>query len=165
MRVKSLMTSQVTSCAPETSLAEAARTMRSIDAGILPVISGGKTIGVVTDRDIAVALGEADRRPSEMKVSEAMSRTLYSCSPDTDVRRALAPMKEKRVRRLPVLDEGGQLVGIVSINDVILHSEAAGDGWAVSYDEIVNTLQHICAHRYPIPPAKPADVTELARSF
>lgn len=93
-----------------------------------------------------------------MKVSEAMS-------PETDVRRALAPMKEKRVRRLPVLDGGEQLVGMVSINDVILHSEAAGDGTAVSYEDIVKTLQRICEHSYPIPPARPADVTELARSF
>jgi signal-transduction protein with cAMP-binding, CBS, and nucleotidyltransferase domain len=137
--------------------------MRGIDSGVLPVMQKGRAVGVITDRDICLALAERDRRPSEVTVGEAMSRGVLTCVEQDGVRETLATMRARRVRRLPVIDTAGRLCGILSINDVIRHTEQAGDGQAVSYEDTVKTLQHICEHRYPAAPAKPADVTELAR--
>jgi signal-transduction protein with cAMP-binding, CBS, and nucleotidyltransferase domain len=120
-------------------------------------------LGVITDRDICLALAQSDRRPSEVFVAEAMSRGALICRGEDGVREALSTMRARRVRRLPVVDAAGKLCGILSINDVIRHTEQAGDGQAISYEDTVKTLQDICEHRYPVAPAKPADVTELAR--
>lgn len=165
MRVENVMTGDVESCSPETTLAEAGRTLRHIDSGILPVVAGGRTVGVITDRDICVALAEQDRLPSQMRVAEAMSRTVCSCRPEANVRAALAMMREKRLRRLPVIDAEGGLTGILSINDVILRAEETGETTGVSYADVAHTLQSICEHRYPVPAALPADVTALIQAL
>lgn len=165
MKVKSLMTRVVTSCEPQSTLEEAGRTMRSIDSGVLPVLDHGQVAGVITDRDICIALTEHDRRGSEVRVAEVMSRGAWTCSETDSVRKALATMRAKRVRRLPVLDSNGGLAGILSINDVLRHAAKTGDGPGVSSEEALETLQRIGEHRYPAAPAPPADVTELARSF
>jgi CBS domain-containing protein len=163
MRVKSVMSFPVITCPPETTLGEASRTMRGIDSGMLPVVRNGETLGVITDRDISLALADCDRRPSEISVGDAMSRGVLTCREDDDVGKNLATMRARRVRRLPVVTTAGKLCGILSINDVVRHTEQAGDGQAISYEDTIKTLQHICEHRYPVAPEKPTDVTELAR--
>ncbi len=163
MKVNAIMTHEVTPCAPETSLCEAARTMREIDSGVLPVLRNGKVVGVITDRDICMALGECEQGAPRMSVGEKMSRSVFSCSEEDSIEEAFQTMKAKRVRRLPVLDAKQRLRGMLSMNDVILHAEESGNDRAVSYEDAVRTLQAICEHRYPPRPKKPEDVTELAR--
>ncbi|HTO74494.1 MAG TPA: CBS domain-containing protein [Thermoanaerobaculia bacterium] len=163
MKVKSIMARDVTFCGPETTLFEAAGMMRQIDSGILPVLREGELVGVITDRDIAVALGERDRRASEVRVDDAMSRGVYACRAEDRLSSALATMKMKRVRRLPVLDQTGRLCGILSMNDVILGCRATGDGGTELELEALETLRAVCEHRYPPRPAEGPDVTELAR--
>jgi CBS domain-containing protein len=163
MKVKSIMTRDVTSCGPETTLSEAIRTMRRVDCGVLPVVRKGELIGVVTDRDIAIALGERDRRGSEVLVADAMSRGVAACREDDDLSAALEIMRIKRVRRLPVLDRTGSVCGILSMNDAVLRGEEPADGRALADWDILRTLRGICEHRYPVRPEAPPDVTRLDR--
>lgn len=165
MKVKTLMTRDLTRCSPETTLEAAGLKMREIDSGILPVVRNGKPVGVITDRDICLALTERNRRPSDVTVGDVMSRSLWAASEEDDLSKALALMKTRHVRRLPVLDSEDGLVGILSMNDVILHAKRIGNDHAVSYNEALETLKAICEHRYAARPAQSADVTQIVRSF
>ena len=148
MKVKDIMTGEPRTCAPGTSLAAAAALMLDADCGILPVVEGGKLIGVVTDRDMYIALATRDRRASEMTVAEVAQMPVHTCGPDDGVQDALETMKQHHVRRLPVEGFGGTVMGIVSMNDIVL---AAGPRKPVRDTEVVNTLQSICAHHRPSP--------------
>jgi CBS domain-containing protein len=116
------------------------------DCGILPVIAEGKLVGVVTDRDMYIALATRNKRAAEITVSEVVQAPAYTCDPDDDVQTALATMKQHGVRRLPVEGFGGTIIGIVSMNDIVL---AAGPRKPVRDAEVVSTLQAICAHHHP----------------
>jgi CBS domain-containing protein len=148
MKVKELMTVDPKTCSPETSVAEAARLMWEGDCGILPVVKDGELVAVVTDRDMYIALATQNARASRVTVG-AVARTLpVTCAPEDDVRDALAAMKHARVRRLPVVGFGNSVLGILSINDIVL---AAGDARAVSNADVIETLQAICGHHHPVP--------------
>ena len=151
MKIKDIMTRNAKSCTPETSVREAAEIMREADCGALPVVQKGRTLGMITDRDICLALAERNRLPSDLQVEEAMSRALYACAKEDGVEKALATMRGKQVRRLPVVDGNGALRGIVSLNDVALHAVEKGDGRAIPYKEAMKTLKAICGHRHAAP--------------
>jgi CBS domain-containing protein len=146
MKIRDIMTPEPRTCTPETTLAVAAGLMWDTDCGILPVVEDGALVGVVTDRDICIALATRNARAAAMKVREVASRTVWTCSPDEDPRAALAAMKKHRVRRLPVVDTGGSLAGVISLNDLVL---AAGTSAPVRNEEVVATLKAICAHHLP----------------
>jgi CBS domain-containing protein len=148
VKVKDIMTVEPRSCAPATSLAEAAALMLDGDCGILPVVADGKLVGVVTDRDMYIALATRNKRASELTVREVVQTPVYTCGPDDDVQAALETMKQHCVRRLPVEGFGGSIMGIVSMNDIIL---ASGPRRAVREADVVGTLQAICAHHHPTP--------------
>jgi CBS domain-containing protein len=151
MKVEHLMTERVASCGPGDNLAEAAALMWKADCGTLPVVAdGGKVIGIITDRDIAIALGTRNVRSSEIPVGDVMSKNVYGCAPGDDIHTALKTMRRDRVRRIPAIDEGGRLRGMISMNDVVLHAEKL-DGHKtvdISYDDAVNTLKAICEHHH-----------------
>jgi CBS domain-containing protein len=152
MKVRDAMTEKVNYCWPETSLAEAAVMMWNHDCGALPVVTDdAKVIGMITDRDIAIATGTKTRPAFDIPVREAMSQALYACSLDDDIRTALKTMSNDKVRRLPVLDAEGSLKGILSMNDIILFAKKEKDGKKdaseLSYEDIVNTYKAICEHR------------------
>jgi CBS domain-containing protein len=156
MKVEDVMTNDVALCHQEANLAEAVALMWNADCGSLPVVAdGGRVIGILTDRDIAMAVGTRNRRPAEIPVSEVMSKDVYFCGPDDDIHAALKTMRKDRVRRLPVIDEQGTLRGIVSMNDVVLHAEKFDGRKTIelTYDDAVNTLKTICEH-HPHEPAK-----------
>ncbi len=148
MHVKDVMTPDPRVCSPATNLAEAAELMLDADCGILPVVEHGKLVGVVTDRDLYIALATRDRRASELTVGEVARRDVLTCEPDDDVRSVLGIMRSHRVRRLPVEGFGGTVVGIVSLNDLLL---AAGSHKPLRAEEVLGTLQTICAHHHPAP--------------
>jgi CBS domain-containing protein len=148
VKVKDIMTAQPATCAPYSNLAEAAELMLDADCGMLPVIEGGKLVGVVTDRDMFIALATRDARPSDLTVGQVAGTRVFTCEPDDDVHAVLATMKQHRVRRLPVEGFGHTVVGIVSMNDILL---AAGPRKAVRNDDVVDTFQSICAHHHPTP--------------
>lgn len=148
MKISSLMTPDPITCLPSTNLAAAAALMLQGDCGILPVVENGKLRGVVTDRDLFIALGTRDQRPSTITVAEVMNGALITCGPDDDVESVLATMKEHTIRRVPVAGFGGTVLGIVSMNDIV---RAAGERKAVHGSTVINTLQSICEHHHPAP--------------
>ena len=148
MQVKDIMTGEPRTCSLETNLAAAAALMLDGDCGILPVVDDGKIVGVVTDRDMYIALATRNKRASEITVREVVQTPVYTCGPDDDVQTALETMKQHCVRRLPVEGFGGTIMGIVSINDIVL---ASGPHRPVLEAEVVNTMQAICAHHHPTP--------------
>ena len=147
MKVSDLMTQHPVTCSPETNLSEAAALMLQGDCGILPVVADGKLCGVVTDRDLFIALGTRNRRPSSMTVSEVVTGAVFTCSPDDDIHGVLATMKQHAIRRVPVLGFGGSVIGIVSMNDLVL---AAGPKKPVQGVEVVDVLKAVCSHHRPM---------------
>lgn len=147
MKVKDVMTSEPRTCVPETTLAEAAHLMLEADCGILPIVIDHRLAGLVTDRDMFIALATRNRLASELSVGSVTGHTVWTCEPEEDVHVALSRMKEHRVRRLPVVDGSGTLVGMISMNDILL---AAGDSKDVRNDEVVGALQDISAHHQPL---------------
>jgi CBS domain-containing protein len=149
MKIKDIMTAGPVTCSPATDLAAAAALMLDADCGILPLVDDhGKLVGVVTDRDMYIALATRNKLASQLTVGEVARTQVFTCGPDDDVQSALATMKQHRVRRLPVEGFGGTVAGIVSMNDILL---AAGPRKAVRSDEVVDTFQAICAHHHPTP--------------
>lgn len=148
MHAKDIMTPDPRVCAPDTNLAAAAELMLDGDCGILPVVADGKLVGVVTDRDMFIALATRNKRASELTVGEVATRQVLTCRPDDDVHGVLAVMKAHRVRRIPVEGFGGRVLGIVSMNDLAL---AAGPRKAVRDEDVMGTYQAICAHHHPTP--------------
>ncbi len=149
MKVKDLMTREPRTCSPDTTLAAAAHLMWDGDCGILPMVDDGELVGVVTDRDMYIALATQNARASHLRVGAVATKTVATCDPEDDVHAALATMKQARVRRLPVLGFGRTVMGILSINDIL---RVAGEGRGVSDEDVVATLQAICAHHHPTPP-------------
>lgn len=148
MKVRDIMTGEPRTCALWTNLAEAAALMLDGDCGMLPVVDDGRIVGVVTDRDMYIALATRNQRASAVKVSEVVQTPAFTCGPDDDLQAALATMKQHCVRRLPVEGFGGTVLGIVSMNDLVL---ASGPRKAVRESEVMNTLQAICAHHHSVP--------------
>ena len=151
MRVQDIMSEALKSCRCETNLAEAASIMWEADCGILPVIGDdGKVIGMITDRDIAMAVGTTNRIPSDIRAAEAMCREIHDCSPDDDIHAALETMRKAKIRRLPVVSADGVIQGILSLNDIARHAEkpeARRTAADLSYDDLAITLKAISEHR------------------
>lgn len=122
MKVRVIMTSNVICCAPRTNAAAIAEICWSKPCGAVPVVdTNNKILGIVTDRDLFIALGTRNRRASDLVAEDVMSTDVATCSAEDDVRRALALMHERRVRRIPVVDRDRVVKGIVSLHDVVLH--------------------------------------------
>jgi CBS domain-containing protein len=139
MKVRDVMTEPALTCAPETSLAVAAGLMREADYGTLPVVdSRGRLVGIITDRDICLAVAGSNRNAINIAVREAMTQKVFSALLDDDVHSALATMKSARVRRLPVRDDVGRLTGILSIEDLVVRGLQGG---GINTDEIVAALR------------------------
>jgi CBS domain-containing protein len=148
MKVRDLMTSGVASIDSDDSLSSAARMMWECDCGVIPVTRAGRVLGVITDRDICMASWIRNQPISELRVSDSMSRELFSCSPDDNVSVAERLMQSRQIRRLPVIDKEGHLVGILSLADIVRGTERAGRGVSdVSSNEVASTLATICQPR------------------
>jgi len=127
--IRELMTANPKSLESGSSVVEAARLMRDEDAGIVPIVEGDKLVGTVTDRDIAIRVVAEGRSPESTTVGEIASRELVTIDPQQDLDEALRLMARHQVRRLPVVEEDGKLVGIVAQKDIALHAsdEQTGD--------------------------------------
>ena len=148
MKIKDIMTREPATCSPTTNLATAAKAMLDADCGILPVVDdNAKLVGIVTDRDMYIALATRNRLASEVNVGEVARSQVFTCGPDDDVETALETMRRHRVRRLPVEGFGGSVSGIVSMNDIVL---SAGPRKPVRNEAVVETLQAIGAHHHPV---------------
>lgn len=143
MKVQEVMTVDVRTCRPDSNLAEAVKDMWEADCGALPVIAtDGQIVGMITDRDISIAVATKGRTADRIAVREVASDQLvHTCLADDDTTAALKTMQTFKVRRLPVVNAQGHLQGIVSLNDIATHAGAASSA------RIANTLASICERR------------------
>lgn len=138
MQVQEIMTRPVTACAPGTNAAVAAELMWTQNCGSLPVVEDGKVVGIVTDRDLFIALGTSNRRPSELTMGEIMNTDLSLCGPSDNVQTALKAMAQAKLHRLPVVDEEGMLQGLLSLDDIVTR-----DG-GLRGEDLMRAMQSIC---------------------
>lgn len=144
MYVQDVMSYNVGACGPEATLADAARIMWDRDCGAVPIIDGEKrVVGMVTDRDICMALSTQNRLASEVKVGEVMSQSLRTCTPVDDIREAMELMRHDQLRRLPVVDGQGRLAGILSVSDIVRHADKGKSKKHVSHRDAMALLKAI----------------------
>lgn len=149
MKVQELMTQQVVSCYPWSNLSEVAMMMWNHDCGMIPVMSeSGAVTGVITDRDICMGVATQHRRAEEITVADVTNGALYTCHPEDTVTNALKLMQDHQVRRLPVVDWDGHLVGVLSLNNVIAASRTAK---TPTYSEVIDTLKTIGKSQLSLP--------------
>ena len=117
MKAKDVMTKDPATLGPEATLGEAATLMRQEDCGSIPIVDGGRLVGIVTDRDIVIRAVAAGKDARSTKVSEVMSADPVCISPDTGVDEAANVMAERQIRRLPVVEDG-KLAGILVIGQI-----------------------------------------------
>lgn len=135
MRVKDIMTTAVDAVQSTSSIAEAARAMADQDVGALPVLSVDRLVGIVTDRDIAVR-GVAAHLSPDFPISRIMSENVSTCSPEDELEDVLGIMAQEQIRRMPVCNDRGQVVGIVALADAAQHNS--------DKKEVAETLAEIC---------------------
>jgi CBS domain-containing protein len=128
-RIRDIMTPNPRRVESNASVVEAAKIMRDEDVGIVPVVEGDHLVGTVTDRDIAIRVVAEGRNPESTTVGEVASRELVTIDPQQDLDEALRLMARHQVRRLPVVEEDGKLVGVVAQADIAKHAsdEQTGD--------------------------------------
>jgi CBS domain-containing protein len=152
MKVQDVMMRTPASCTPETNLGSAVEILWSRNCGMLPVVDARqKLIAVVTDRDLCVAFGTRNKLPGKITVGEVAKGKVHACQGEDDIHVALETMAEYKVRRLPVVDPEGRLEGILSMEDVILHTEVGP--WCrasdLSHEDVIKTLQRIYGRSVP----------------
>ncbi len=148
MKVQEIMSRNVRSCGLGSNLAEAATLMWEGDCGVIPVTEeGSKVKGLITDRDICIAVATRHRRADEIGVGEVISGQVFGCRPEDDLRAALETMREHKVRRLPVIDKAGELQGMLSLNDIVLEAKEGRGRKGIGLEEVLDALKSICEHR------------------
>ena len=120
MKAKDIMTKHPRVVTPETPVQEAARLMQSEDTGVLPVVEAEgsmRPVGVITDRDIALRIVAEGRTSGSVR--DAMTASVHTAREDDDLKNVMELMASEQVRRVPIVDDRGQLVGIVAQADIV----------------------------------------------
>ena len=151
MKIKELMTVDAEVVDPGSTVEEAAQAMADADVGGLPVLSRGKVVGMLTDRDIAVRVVAEGLSPRETKIEQVMTSDVISCSEDEDVEEAARIMSKNRIRRLVVVDDAGEFAGIVALADLALRT---GEGEEV-LGEVSRPSAELTQGVYTGGPARP----------
>ncbi len=150
MRVREWMVPDPATCSPEAPLSEVARLMWEHDCGFVPVVEPGtdRVCGVITDRDVCMGAWSKGLPLAQIRVSESMSKVVHSCRPSDDVDAVHALMRREKVRRIPVVEEGGRIAGVVSLNDLARRaSGATGRSNDAERLRVGETLAAICQPR------------------
>ena len=129
--IRDAMTSNPRTIESSQPVAEAARIMRDEDAGVVPVVEGERLTAMLTDRDIAIRVVAEGRDPQSTTVGEIASRDPVTIDPQQELDEALRLMAQHQVRRLPVVEEDGRLVGILAQADVAQHGDPEKTGQMV----------------------------------
>jgi CBS domain-containing protein len=142
MTVEEIMSKDPACCMPEDDVEVAAEIMRRLDTGIVPVTQDltqpSKLLGVITDRDLCLGVVAAGKERTSIRVGELMSTKLTVCKPSETADQALGRMKRSKVRRLPVVNKDFEVIGIVSLADIVRHQ-------AVKNTELYAALAAMCA--------------------
>ena len=146
MRVEQIMNQPPVACSVHDTLNTAAQLMWEHDSGAIPVMGDDdRIIGIVTDRDTCMAAYTQGRPLHEIPVHYAMAKEVFACRPDDSVEDAEHLMGEKQIRRLPVLNDAGQLIGMLSLGDIAREFGASRKKSVIR--ELVQTLAAICTPR------------------
>lgn len=152
MYIRDLMTREVTTCRADTNAEDAALMMWNNDCGSVPVVDeSGKAIGMITDRDICMAVALQRKSPSDIPVRDFMSNELFSCHPEHDIRHAMKTMASQKIKRLAITNGSGQVEGILSIDDIVACAERGARGIRtpdLSFDDTMATLKAVCNHHH-----------------
>ena len=127
MNVSEVMTAQVVTARPGSTIAQVAKTMAEIETGAVPVTDDSRVVGLITDRDIVIRV-VAEGMPLDTPVSEVMSEGVETCREDDNVADAAAKMGARQIRRLVVLNAQGRLAGILSLGDIAIDYGAKAVG-------------------------------------
>ena len=147
MTVREIMSEPPQTCPAGMHLVDASRRMQETGCGTLIVLDArGRVGGIVTDRDLALAIGRS-RDPASVTMGRLMTHPVHTCAPEDDVHVALDRMAKFAVRRLPVVDETGDVKGIVSIDDIVLWGLRLS---GVSMHRLIAALRSICAASRPV---------------
>jgi CBS domain-containing protein len=154
MKVEQIMTRSVHACRATSTLADAASIMLDADCGFVPVVSedgSERVIGVLTDRDICMATLARGRAPQDVAVGDVMSRDVRTLRTSATLQAAEDVMREARLRRLPVVDTEGRLVGVLSLADLAIEAERkrALSRRPITEEEVGDTLGAICEPGIP----------------
>jgi CBS domain-containing protein len=147
MNVAAVMTHDVHTCGLGDSLGTAAKVMWDHDCGCVPVVDGGRVVGMLTDRDICMAAYFRGAPLNALRVGDSMSKPAHACSPNDTLDSAEKLMRANKVHRLPVIDAQGHICGILSLNDIVCGYAAKRKGAGVGATEIAATLAAICERR------------------
>jgi CBS domain-containing protein len=153
MKVKEVMTQSAFCCSPDTNVGAAVELMWVRNCGMLPVVGmDRKLLGVVTDRDICIAMGTRNRLARDLTVGEIATRDVLTCRPDDEIHEALDTMANRHVRRLPVVNDEGVPLGILSMDDIIAHGDL--NKWEgcceLSSEEIIRSLKKLYGQKFPL---------------
>jgi len=145
MKVQDVMVKSARFCCPDTNLATVAKIFWEQGCGALPVVENGRAIGMVTDRDVSIALGTRNAKAGDTYVRDVALPKVFFCLPEDDIHTALQIMGAQQVRRLPVVDHQLALEGILSLDDIVLFAgEKATD--ELTYADVVDTMKSIYEH-------------------
>lgn len=157
MKIADLMTRDVLTCNLSDTLNRPAQLMWEGDVGWIPVLDGtARVIGVVTDRDLAMAAYLQGRPLNAIPVQTVMTRQIVTCKPGDDLSAALRQMRTQQVRRLPVVDVAGRLVGVVALNDIVRRGATEPGKAAAREHEVATAMAGICEPRSPARTAPPS---------
>ena len=146
MRIKEIMSQPVVTCPADSTLDAAARLMWEYDCGAIPLVDhDGRLAGIITDRDICISAYTQGKPLAQVPMCTAMAKQVYACHADDVIESAEHLMRDNQVRRLPVVDNDGRPVGVVSLNDL---ARLAGRARRIGVDrEIVETFAAVCQPR------------------
>jgi CBS domain-containing protein len=118
MKVREIMTTNVECVAPDTAISELANKMKTLDVGFIAVCENDRLAGTVTDRDIVIRGIAGGKNASSLKARDVMTKDIFWCFEDQEVKEVAKKMTEKEVRRMLILNKDKRLVGVVSIGDI-----------------------------------------------
>ncbi|HET8651365.1 MAG TPA: CBS domain-containing protein [Gaiellaceae bacterium] len=130
-QIRDLMTANPSAIEAEKPVSHAAKMMRDEDVGLAPIVEGDRLVGTLTDRDIAIRVVAEGRDPESTTVREVASTELVTIDPGQSLDEALRLMAQHQVRRLPVVEEDGRLVGVIAQADVARHGDDRQTGQVV----------------------------------
>ena len=147
MNIRETMVSKVSTCKADSPLDQVALMMWNGDCGCVPVVDdGGKPTGMVTDRDIAMGAALAHKPLWEIRAGDITAdKPVYTCLESDDIGKAVELMQEYKVRRLPVVNAGGELTGVISVGDVFAVANTKRNA-ALKYTDTASMLKAVSAH-------------------
>lgn len=139
MKVKECMCNEVFSCTPSTTVYDAAKLMQTNHIGCIPVCDNENCmVGVITDRDLVLRCIADDKNAKDTPVSDIMTTNVWTCKPDDEMTNAQSKMGSEQIRRLPVVDNQGKVIGMLTLGDLAKNDMELGQ------DEVSDTINCIC---------------------